>query len=260
MAPPELIMAGCWRVGGGSWGDVVACVSVEEDCNVYLIQLPDALVLVDCGTSEGTTYVSQNIASLGHERSEITDILLTHSHWDHTQAVCEWKEMSAATVHLSAVATAFLSRGDHRLIGYHLHGPEYVYPLFAVDHSVSDGEHFLFGNTDVLAKSLPGHTPDSTLYLFEHQVGRIGISGDIVFAPNTTQKGVLGFLSALWLSDLDGYVASLRRLLELKIDVLLPGHGKVVFGRDEVREVVLDCLATAEFLADDERVRGNFYV
>lgn len=260
MVQPEPILAGCWRVGGGTWGDVVACVSVEEDCNVYLIELPDALVLVDCGTSEGTTWISQNVASLGHECSDITDILLTHSHWDHTQAVKEWKEMSAATVHLNAVGTAFLFRDDHRLVGYHLHGPDYVYPVFGVDHSVSDGEHFLLGSTDVLATSLPGHTPDSTLYLFEHPAGRIGISGDIAFAPNKTQTGVLGFLSPLWLSDLDDYVVSLRRLLELKIDVLLPGHGKVVFGQDEVRKVVRDCLTTAEFLAEDQRVRGNFYV
>jgi glyoxylase-like metal-dependent hydrolase (beta-lactamase superfamily II) len=260
MATPEPIVSGCWRVGGGTWDDVVTCLSVEEDCNVYLAQLPDALVLVDCGTSEGAKAISENIASLGHACSDITDILLTHSHWDHTQAVCEWKQTSAATVHLNAVGTAFLSRGDHRLVGYHLHGPEYVYPVFAVDHSVGDGERFFLGSTDIHVKTLPGHTPDSTLYLFEHSAGRIGISGDIVFAPNQTEKGVLGFLSPLWLSNLDDYVASLRRLLEVQLDVLLPGHGKVVIGQDDVRQVVRDCLATAEFLAHDERVRGNFYV
>jgi glyoxylase-like metal-dependent hydrolase (beta-lactamase superfamily II) len=260
MAAPESIMSGCWRVGGGSWDDVVTCLSVEEDCNVYLMELPDALVLVDCGTSEGTRLISDNVASLGHTCSDVTHILLTHSHWDHTQAVCEWKEMSAASVHLNAVGAAFLSRGDHRLIGYHLQGPEYVYRVFAVDHAVYDGEQFVLGSTDILAECLPGHTPDSTLYLFKHPAGTVGISGDIFFAANNIQKGVLGFLSPLWLSNLDAYVASLRRLLELQIDVVLPGHGRVMVGREEIRGVVRDCLATAEFLAKDERVRGNFYV
>jgi hypothetical protein len=33
-----------------------------------------------------------------------------------------------------------------------------------------------------------------------------------------------------------------------------------VYGRERVRETVSDCLATAEFLASDQRVRGNLFV
>ena len=78
-----------------------------------------------------------------------------------------------------------------------------------------------------------------------------------MFAPRVGQNAVLGQLCTLWLSNLDDYVASLRLLADLQIDVLLPGHGHAVVGRRRVADVQRNTLELAESLAADERIRAN---
>ena len=153
-----------------------------------------------------------------------------------------------------------LARGDLRLVGVPLHGLDYPFAPFPVDHAVEDAEAFELAGIEVTAHFLPGHTPDSTVFLFEHEGVRVGVCGDVAFGPKGGGIPALGFLCALWGSDLDDYVASLRRLAELPIDLLVPGHGAVVWGRDEVGAAVARALNTAERLAADPAVRGNFGV
>ena len=67
----------------------------------------------------------------------------------------------------------------------------------------------------------------------------------------------LGLLSNLWQSDLNLYVSSLRTLAQTPIDLLLPGHGAPVAGRDAVRAATEATLAVAEHLAGDFYVRRS---
>jgi glyoxylase-like metal-dependent hydrolase (beta-lactamase superfamily II) len=254
---PVAIVPGIWRVGGGSWGGVTRCISSEGDANVYLLELDGARVLVDAGTLDGSTAVEENVRAAGSDPSALTDVLLTHSHWDHTGAVARWQRVAGARTHLSAVGAEFLARGDHRLVGYQLHGPRYAFEPFHVDHALADGERFRLGSVDLTASAVPGHSPDSTLCTFAHGGERIAIGGDVVFGPRSGTTFVLGQLCSLWLSDLDAYVRSLRRMDELTIDCLLPGHGDPILGRARVREAIRATLALAQSLAEDGDVRRN---
>jgi glyoxylase-like metal-dependent hydrolase (beta-lactamase superfamily II) len=107
------------------------------------------------------------------------------------------------------------------------------------------------------ARFLPGHTPDSTLYTFELDGTLVGVCGDIAFGRNELGTYSLGLLSNLWQSDLDLYVSSLRRLARTPIELLLPGHGAPVAGRDAVRAATEGTLAIAERLASDLHVRRS---
>jgi hypothetical protein len=87
--------------------------------------------------------------------------------------------------------------------------------------------------------------------------------GSASASPATSRSGglrALGFLCALWLSNLDDYVASLRRLEELGLDLLVPGHGAPVRGREAVREAARVARAAAEAYAADPSLRDNFGV
>jgi metallo-beta-lactamase class B len=218
------IAQGVWRVGGGSWGGAVAAMSEEADANVYLLRVDGADILVDCGTRAGRDEVSRNLLNLGCDPDALSDLLLTHSHWDHTDAAAEWQAaLPAMQTHLNSIGAAFLAQADHRLVGYQLQEPTYAFQPFRVDHEVMDRETFDLGGARITARFLPGHSPDSTIYTFELDGRVIGISGDVMFAPRVGQNAVLGRLCTLWLSNLDDYVASLRLLADLQIDVLLPG-------------------------------------
>jgi metallo-beta-lactamase class B len=257
-ASPVEIVPGVWRIGGGSWGGAVPALSPEEDANVYLLRLDGAIALVDCGTRGGRDDVMHNLRSLGLEPDSLSDLLLTHSHWDHTDAAAAWQAaLPGLHTHLNRIGASFLARADHRLVGYQLWEPAYAFEPFRVDHEVVDRETFEFGGAGVTAHFLPGHTPDSTLYTLELEGQVIGISGDVMFAPRQGQDAVLGQLCTLWLSNLDEYVESLRRVADVPIDVLLPGHGDAVVGPRDVAAAHRGTLELAESLAADDRIRTN---
>jgi glyoxylase-like metal-dependent hydrolase (beta-lactamase superfamily II) len=259
-ATPEEVLPGLWRVGGGSWNGTVPALSFEDDANVWLVRGPAGLALVDCGMTEGRAAIAANVRAAGVEPDALGDLLLTHSHWDHTQAARAWQIEHGLRTHLNGVGADFLARGDLRLTGAPLHGPGFAFESFAVDHAVADGEEFELVGIRVETVFLPGHTPDSTAYVTEYAGLRIGLTGDVAFGPTAGGLHPLGFLSPLWLSDVDDYRASLRRLEALGLDVLLPGHGAPVRGREAVRMAVRTALETAERYAADPTIHGNFGV
>jgi glyoxylase-like metal-dependent hydrolase (beta-lactamase superfamily II) len=258
---PIAILPSVWRVGGGSWSGTVQPLSAEADGNVYFLELEGADVLVDCGTRAGSRTIGGNLRSIGRAPETVTDVLLSHSHWDHTDGVPAWQARDRSpTIHLNRIGAMFLARGDHRLVGHQLQELPHRFEPFRVDHRVHDGERFALGRTTVEVHFLPGHTPDSTLYTFELGGRTIGVCGDIAFGPTARHRVVLGQLCTLWLSNLDHYVESLCRLAALPVDVLLPGHGDVVIGRENVGAAVRRTLELAESLAADARVRENLGV
>jgi metallo-beta-lactamase class B len=258
---PVAILSSVWRVGGGSWSGTVPPLSAEADGNVYLLELDGAGVLVDCGTRAGFRAIRDNLRSIGRAPETVTDVLLSHSHWDHTDGAAAWQGQDRSpTIHLNSVGAIFLARGDHRLVGHQLRPLPHGFEPFRVDHRVRDGEQFALGSAAVEAYFLPGHTPDSTLYTFELESQVIGVCGDIAFGPTADNGVVLGQLCTLWLSNLDHYVESLRRLAGIPLDVLLPGHGDVVIGRTAVAGAVGAALELAASLAADVRIRENLGV
>jgi glyoxylase-like metal-dependent hydrolase (beta-lactamase superfamily II) len=246
-----------WLVGGGSWNGAVNAVSDEGDANVYLLAANGTRTLIDCGGIAGRGQIEANLRGVGVEPDTLEELLLTHSHWDHTEAAHAWQTSYGLRTHLNAVGAELLARGDHRLVGAPLLDPDYVFSPFAVDHAVEDGEAFQLSGIDVTAKFLPGHTLDSTLYTFDLDSVRVAVCGDIAFGKNEVGTYSLGWLSDLWGSNLDVYVASLRTLEQIPIDLLVPGHGAPVVGRDPVREAVEGALVTAEGLAGNPAVRRN---
>lgn len=256
----ERILPDLWRVGGDSWGNTVGQLSAEGDANVYLLLRDGGAALIDCATLAGREAIEANVREVGVEPCDIGHLVLSHSHFDHSQAAAEWQASYRLRTHLNATGAAFLRDGDHRLVGYQMHGPDYSFTPFAVDHSIEDRERFDVAGMTVVAHFLPGHTPDSTLLLFEHAGHRIGICGDVAFGEKADGVPALGFLSSLWQSNLDDYVESLELLASLPLDMLLPGHGPVVVGRPRVRAAVDAALATARALAVDRVVRVNLGV
>jgi len=230
-------------------------VSAEGDANVYLLRGVGALALIDCATDAGRPQIETNLRDVGVQPAELSELLLTHSHWDHAQAAHGWQAAYGLRTHLNAVGSEFLGRGDHRLVGAPLHGPEYPFRPFTVDHPVDDGETFRVAGVPMTAHFLPGHTPDSTLYTFMLDGTLVGVCGDVAFGRNELGTHSLGLLSNLWQSDLDLYVSSLRTLAQTPIELLLPGHGAPVAGRDAVRAATEATLAIAERLAGDVDVR-----
>ena len=85
----------------------------------------------------------------------------------------------------------------------------------------------------------PGHSPDGvSIYIEEH---RLLFAGDSV---------VTGIVAAIGAGNSEVLERSLYKLLTLDIDILVPGHGDVLFGEDRVKDWIQ---WEARYLA---RVRG----
>lgn len=249
-----------WRIGGDSWNGTVAALSADGDANVYLLKGRDGTALIDCGTLNGRAVIESNLREIGAEPGAVSDLLLTHSHWDHTEAAHGWQEAYELRTHLNAIGASCLKRGDYRLVGSPLHGPDYLFMPFRVDHAVEHQETFDLVGIRVKAHHFPGHTPDSTLFVCDIDGLHVGICGDVAFGPTAEGTHSIGLMSNLWQSDLDRYLETLEAMSHMVIDVLVPGHGTVVAGREAVRASIAATQATAQALASNPAVRANLGV
>ncbi|MBT3272486.1 MAG: MBL fold metallo-hydrolase [Spirochaetales bacterium] len=241
----EHIIHGVHKVGGGSWFGAVPVCSDEGDCNVYLIEAGDRLLLIDSGRLAGIDAIRGNIVEAGFTPEQVTDLLLTHSHFDHSDTTAKWQAEHGLTVHMSSIGAEYLRVGDHRLVGYHI-VDGFSFQPFQVDHSINPESQFTVGSLQLKAHVCPGHTPDSMVFAFEISGMQVWVCGDITFGRNHKgQLGHIGLQNMLWKSNLRNYEDSLVRMLGMEIpEVLLPGHGAAVIGVKEVTEVITASLDT----------------
>jgi len=103
--------------------------------------------------------VAKLIALAKHQSLDITDILLTHSHHDHTNGLTEILNTYAAQVHLLEIEAQFW--------GYKLNKP-------ALHH---DRDTIQLGNTKIEVLHTPGHSPGSACYYLDGHL----LTGDTLF-------------------------------------------------------------------------------
>ena len=147
-----------------------------------------------------------------------------------------WQVERGLRTHLNARGAASARGGDLRLVGVAAApGPGSRSSRSRSTMPSPTASASSWRGSRVEAHFMPGHTPDSTVFCSCSTACGRGIVGDVAFGPKAGRLGALGFLCALWQSDLDDYVASLRRLGALELELLVPGHGAPVRGRERVR-------------------------
>ncbi|MCD9154105.1 MBL fold metallo-hydrolase [Aeromicrobium duanguangcaii] len=101
-------------------------VRIEDaDTNCYLIELGDLLMFVDAGFPRTWRYAQEALAALGRTPDEVTDVVLTHAHFDHLGFAAKARRESGARV--------WVHPGDHRIAAhpyrYRPGRPRLFYPL-----------------------------------------------------------------------------------------------------------------------------------
>lgn len=174
--------------------DAYLKVPLDASVNAYLINAGSRLVMVDAGSGElyGPT-LNKLVASLkavGYEPEQITDILLTHIHTDHSGGLMDTNRM----VFPNAVVHA-----DKREVDYWLNpanrdksigNKEQLVRLFreaaakvkpyvdAGKVKTFDGDTQLFPGIKSIAT--PGHTPGHSFYAVESRGEKMVFWGDIM--------------------------------------------------------------------------------
>ncbi|QSX34049.1 MBL fold metallo-hydrolase [Shewanella avicenniae] len=164
---------------------------VEGSINAYLIQLPQHTVLVDTGAGhmfgpDKGGKVLADLATFGIKAEDITDILLTHSHADHTGGLIAngQRVFPNATVHLGKGDIDFFfddakMKSSQYGQGYFDGARNTLKPYIDANKvkTFSGSEQIL---PNITATEHPGHTPGSAFYRLESQGKSITFIGDII--------------------------------------------------------------------------------
>jgi glyoxylase-like metal-dependent hydrolase (beta-lactamase superfamily II) len=192
----------------------------ENNCNTYVIG-GARTVLIDPGHSTFIEPLFSQMEEDGLSPDAIDLIVSTHSHPDHLEGLTAFLDKPTKTA-MSEEEERYLYETG-RLLFEMMGRP---LPNFRIDFYLKEGSLHLAGNRfDVL--HTPGHSPGSlSIYWPERKAL---FTGDVVFCGGIGRtdfpEGNSGQL-----------MASIERLSQLETDILLPGHGEIIRGRDAVIE------------------------
>ena len=134
----------------------------------HLIDTGDGLVMIDAGFTVTVPMLVDSIYRLGFDPKDIRMILLTHGHYDHMGAAEYFRELYGCKLGISrADAEMIRTRNDFELAELSWEAT----PLFKApetfDCLFEDGAVYRQGNTEILLKLTPGHTPGVMTFLFD---------------------------------------------------------------------------------------------
>ncbi|MBN1930200.1 MAG: MBL fold metallo-hydrolase [Desulfobacterales bacterium] len=192
----------------------------SNNCNSYLIDKPPR-VLIDPGHVNSFDPVAQGLREIGLENKDIGLIICTHGHPDHLEAVQLFKN----------APTLFTIHEEERELVETIN--RYLESAYGKRAALVKPDFFLKEGTLTL-KGLeltiihtPGHSPGSISVYWPEK--KALFTGDLIF------KGGIGR------TDLAGgngsqLKESIKKLRELEIEWMLPGHGDMISGAEAVRE------------------------
>ncbi len=169
---------------------------VETSINVFLLEMDGRRILVDTGAGELFSAFNiggklfQNLKALGIEPGDITDILITHVHVDHSGGltIAKNRMFPKAVVHVGKPdVDFFLDPAQAKTSKYR---PEALPQAFeqavqTLGPYVSSGQVQAFEGTKEIMPGLtgtvhPGHTPGSAFYTLTRKGQKMVFIGDTI--------------------------------------------------------------------------------
>ena len=199
----------------------------------YLLAHDGELTLVDTGPPGSLPAIEDGARAAGLDVGDVTRIVVTHAHADHSGAAAAVRERTGAPILMSAadarlIASGWSSRGVTVLPGQEdtlplppgvtaemLAQPAPIEP-FVVDTELAEGS--VPGVTDLEAIATPGHCEGQMSLLWRRQ-GGVLVCGDAAGNFDALAIAAVG-------EDFDVARGSARRLAARDFEVAVFGHGE----------------------------------
>ncbi|MBI2172867.1 MAG: MBL fold metallo-hydrolase [Candidatus Aenigmarchaeota archaeon] len=181
---------------------------VEGDCNVYIA---DDELVIDTGTGRFFPDMKREIESIS-DIATLKTIINTHHHFDHTGGNKKFRDWLCAEIHIHQKDRDCLESGETLAEAFGERPRVTTVDRLLKDKSIIKTKNFRF---EVI--HTPGHTPGSVC-LYD-RAKRILISGDTISGRTDFPGG-----------SREDMTKSLRKLSELNISYLFPGHGAAKSG------------------------------
>jgi hydroxyacylglutathione hydrolase len=190
-----------------------------NNCNSYLIDGP-VRILIDPGHRALFRHVELGLKELDLGIEDLDVIICTHAHPDHLEAVQLFKPTSA---HFALHETEWqwigaIGRQMSAAFGIDM---DSIKP----DFFLNEGD-LLLGDLEFKVFHTPGHSPGSVSLYWPAR--KALFTGDLIFKDGVGRSDLPG-------GDGAKLKESIKRLAELDVEWLLPGHGDVVSGAEAVQ-------------------------
>jgi hydroxyacylglutathione hydrolase len=202
------------------------------DSHVYVLGDPASqdLSIVDAGLVGKGKYKMGAIRKMGIDPSAIKRVIMTHTHLDHIGCLAEiLEELPEAELWVQTLEAEQLEQGDERTV----HGMEMFRSMCEMQYGIKPGD-FTFevqrklegedtldiGGMTWEVIHIPGHSMGGIALYNRPQ--KILIPGDVVYADYAIGR------FDLYGADASALKKSLYNLADLEVDILLPGHNRIV--------------------------------
>ena len=199
----------------------------DSGCSVYLVEShsEEGLILIDCGMS---LKMIKNIDRINLNPLDIKHCIITHFHIDHIAACYDLKQFNEKVNFYAHEmdADAIEEVGHDKETAAKWYGVSYK-PVKLTKRLKGELETLSFGIYDFQCIHTPGHTPGSISILLQTKENKKILFGQDLHGPITPGE-----------SDYDDYQNSLRKLLDLKADILCEGHFGIFQPASEVQRYI----------------------
>jgi glyoxylase-like metal-dependent hydrolase (beta-lactamase superfamily II) len=202
----------------------------ENNCNTYVIH-GEKTVLIDPGHSRYLNKLFLQTEEDGISAEEVDLVIITHSHPDHFEGIEAFMNKPVKIAMNREEEHYLLESG--KLLFEMMRQP---LPKIRIDFYLKEGELHLGKNIFHIYLT-PGHSPGSlSIYWPERKAL---FTGDLIFYGGVGRTDFPEGNSKLLME-------SIERMADLDTEILLPGHGEIVMGKEMV-------------LQNYEFIRQNFY-
>ncbi len=197
--------------------------------NCFLLKTDNQFLLIDTGLPSKRTRLEKALNDSGCQPGNLKLIILTHGDYDHAGNAAYFREKYGVKIAMKAEDSERVERGDWQ---WNLKAKPDKFPLmyrvmsafirpgkfdtFKPDIYVEDGLGLLEYGCQAQVLYIPGHTRGSIGILTED--GSL-FCGDLM---DNMQKPALEF----FIDDMSAADASIKKLSNLRIITVYPGHGK----------------------------------
>lgn len=202
------------------------------DSHTYVVGNPSSkdLSLIDPGLARKGDYKIESIKKMGIELADIKRVIMTHTHFDHIGCLSEIrKRIPWAELWMHVLEADPLEKGDEKTV----YGMGMFQKMCQVQYGIKPGSFAFQVNRKLRGEEtlevggmawevihIPGHSIGSIGLYYRSQ--KILIPGDVIYADNAIGR------FDLYGADGAELKKSLMRLAQQEVDILLPGHNRIV--------------------------------
>ncbi len=219
---PFEITPGVFQVGGPT-------MTASQDAAIYLVDLGIPM-LIDTGSGSNNKGLVRNLQALGYNPQDIVRVILTHAHIDHIGGARFLKEKYDLRLAMHELDAPAVENADKMKTAATWYNME-LEPIRIKERLAGEEGAFDAGVGQLHWVHTPGHTPGSIALWVEAGIYRVLFAQD-VHGPFYDVFG----------SDLDDWATSMRKLIDLKPDILCEGHFGIYKPASEARRYIEDYL------------------